>query len=262
MSAGWERAAKALGYLSLPFLYRDDFLRLLRVVLIQRALAGELLRLTPHRRWLAGAGIRTVIDVGALTGAFAFAIRHLLPAAQVYSFEPLPDSFARLQRNLAPYGRWQGFQTALGAHSGEVRFHRSDFTASSSVLPMSDLHKTAFPESAGGAEVTVPLARLDDMLERIELRPPVLLKLDVQGYELEVLRGAQALLPQVDYLMTEVSYRRLYQGGPLFDEVYQALRGQGFLFAGSLETLLSPLDGAVLQSDALFIQAQPARETG
>jgi hypothetical protein len=80
-----------------------------------------------------------------------------------------------------------------------------------------------------------------------------LLKIDVQGYEDAVLRGAVESLQSIDYVLVEVTYERFYDSEPLFDEVYQFLQACGFAFGGSWEDLLAR-DGRVLQSDALFLR--------
>jgi FkbM family methyltransferase len=245
---------KGIEYFSLPFQYPRQFLPLLGRIFTDRPLVGELPRLTPHRRWLQRAGIRTVIDVGGYIGATAYALRLILPEVQIYSFEPLEDNYTRLVRTLEPFGRFRAFRTALGDRAGTLDFHRSDFAASSSALPMGDLHRTLYPETAHTTTVTVPVARLDDYLDQMDLQTPVLLKIDVQGYEAVVLRGAAKTLERVDYLITEVSFRELYAGQPLFDEIHALLTGQGFWYAGSIDSMLSPLDGSILQADALFIR--------
>src|SRR2546425_2832845 len=114
---------------------------------VRNAHLGELLKLNEHRNWLQAAGIRTVVDVGANAGQFSSAIRCFLPEAQIYAFEPLPDCCAALRRRLAGRGRFEAFCTAVGADNGEVTFWRSEFAKASSVLPMTDLHKEAFPWS-------------------------------------------------------------------------------------------------------------------
>ena len=244
--------AKSIAYLSMPFEYRERFFLLWRLMLANRPLTSELMRLSPHRQWFQGAGIRTVIDVGSFTGGFAFAMRQMLPEAQIYSFEPLADSYEKLVRNLERYGNFQAFHTALGSSRGELTFWRNDFMASSSALAMSDLHRQSFPETARAAAVQVPVTSLDDCLGQMQLAGKILLKLDVQGYELEVLRGGMRTLGRVDYILSEVSFQSLYEGQPLFGEVYEFLKSAGFAFAGDLETLASPTDGMILQADALF----------
>jgi FkbM family methyltransferase len=220
----------------------------------RKAHLGELLKLNEHRKWLQAANIRTVVDVGANAGQFSSAIRCLVPEAQIYAFEPLPDCYEALCRRLAKQGRFQGFCTAVGSESGDVTFWRSEFTKSSSVLPMTELHKEAFPWSKGAKEFKVPQCRLDDCLDKMQLAPNVLLKIDVQGYELEVLLGAPRLLQRVNYALVETSFHKLYQGQALFHQVYERMRGEGFVYAGNFEQLLSPLDGAILQADSLFVR--------
>jgi FkbM family methyltransferase len=245
---------KGIEYFSLPFQYPARFLPLLGKVLTNRSLVHEMPRLAAQRVWFQQTGIRTVLDVGSYVGSFAYAIRHILPQAQIYSFEPLQDNYARLVKNLSPFGNFQAFNTAIGEHAGELEFNRSDFSPSSSALEMGELHRQAFPQTAHATTLRVPVARLDDFLDKINLTPPVFLKIDVQGYEDAVLRGAGQVLEQVDTLEIEVSYQPLYTGQVLFDGIHHLLAQAGFRFAGNLDSMLSPLDGSILQSDALFIR--------
>jgi FkbM family methyltransferase len=252
---------KSAQYGALPFAYRGRFWLLFRHLFTRRALLHELVRLNEYRRWFQKMGIRTVLDVGGYIGAFAYAMRMMLPQAQIYSFEPLEANYRTLVRNLQPFGHFQAFQTALGDSVGRLEFYQNDFLASSSALAMTELHRRAFPHTGHQVRVSVPLARLDDYLDTMSLQPPVLLKVDVQGYEAAVLRGAAHTLTQVDFLICEVSFVELYAGQPLFDDLYAMLKEHGFRFAGLLDVLLSPLDDVILQGDALFLRngkAEPA----
>jgi FkbM family methyltransferase len=212
---------------------------------------GEFLKL--NRTWIRKSCIQTVIDIGSHTGEFASAIGALLPGVQIYAFEPLPDCYDRLQRRLKRYPPSEAFNVAIGDESREVQFWRSSFSKSSSVLPMGKLHREAFSWTAGTAALTVPMVRLDDYLERMILRPKVLLKIDVQGYENKVLCGGSQILRSVDYVMIEVSFDLLYEAQASFDEVYRRLVESGFSYAGNLDQLKSPLDDRILQADALFV---------
>jgi FkbM family methyltransferase len=218
----------------------------------QGAHLGELLNL--RRQWIRSAGIQTVIDVGAHAGEFSSAVRATLPDAQVYAFEPIPDCYSRMVKRLGSTRQFKAFPVAIGDTTGPVSFHRSSFTKSSSVLPMAPLHQDAFPWSAGAVTMSVSMKRLDEFLGEIELRSKVLLKLDVQGYELRALKGATTVLARVDYIVTEVSFRPLYEGQALFPEVFSFLSAQGFTFAGLLDQLPSPIDDTLLQADAIFVR--------
>jgi FkbM family methyltransferase len=204
--------------------------------------------------WIRQAGIRTVLDIGAHRGEFSSAVRALLPQAQIYAFEPLPDCCAVLAKRFGTNGSFQAFPVAIGATHDRITFWRSSYPKSSSVLPMADLHKDSFPWSAGTTPLTVEMRALDEYREVLKLTEKVLLKIDVQGYEAQVLAGATELLKRVAYVLLEVSFQPLYEGQGAFAEIHAFLQGAGFSYSGNLEQLLSPLDGSVLQADALFVR--------
>jgi len=251
---------KAAGYILTPFAYPGRFLPLLGLTFTQRSLIRELVHLTPHRKWYRTQKFATILDVGAYIGAYAYAMQHILPEAQVYSFEPLPNSFIKLKKNMRGFHNWQGFNTAVGESNGSLEFWQNDFSASSSALPMEDLHRKTFPQTEVSRQVNVSVTRLDDLVPKLQLKSPVLLKIDVQGFELSVLRGAIEVLKQVDCVVCEVSYQPLYKGQASFLEVYQFMLQQGFSYRGSLENLISPLDGTIMQSDAVFMRAEEKKE--
>ncbi len=245
---------KLVEYLLLPFIYPKHFFLLAGLVLSKRALVRELAHLTSYRLWFTHSEIGTVIDVGSYIGAFAFAMQVMQTGVRLYAFEPLEENLRYLKRHLKRFPNCQIFPVALGDHSGEVEFWRSEFPASSSMLPMGEMHKTVFPHTAVQTKEMVYMAKLDDYLLHMSLEGRVLLKLDVQGFEKQVLQGASETLKQVDYVLIEVSYQPLYQGQALFGDIYEFLRLRGFEYAGNFSTLTSPLDGTILQSDALFVR--------
>ena len=91
-------------------------------------------------------------------------------------------------------------------------------------------------------------ARYDEM----ELSEKTLLKIDVQGYEDRVLRGATRTLERVHYVIVEVSVGPLYDGQAQFHTIYEFLVQSGFSYMGNMEQLSSPMDGSILQVDSLF----------
>lgn len=243
---------KAWAYLLTALREPHQLLSLPRVCLKQVHI-GEFLKL--NQPWLRNAGIKTVIDAGAHAGEFSSAIHAVIPEAKIYAFEPLPDSSTQLRKKLGRNGSVRVFQVALGEENGSVDFWRSSFSKSSSVLPMSELHQSAFPWSADNRPITVKLRRLDEYLEQMQLPGKTLLKIDVQGYEDRVLRGAVKLLEHVHYVIVEVSIGQLYEGQADFHAIYDILAPFGFSYLGNLEQLASPVDGTILQVDALFARA-------
>lgn len=206
--------------------------------------------------WLRAVQPQTILDVGANTGQFSFAARKVFPKASIYAFEPLPGCLQTLQERMDGDAGFRAFPFALGSEDGEVTIHESASSPSSSILTMTNQHVEAFPWTAGGRDVVVGLRRLDSLLPELDLVSPVLLKVDVQGYSLEVLNGARETLRACDLVIVETSVATLYEGESSFDEVYRLMHDAGFRFAGVLDQLEHPGSGAVLQVDAVFRRDQ------
>ena len=101
---------------------------------------------------------------------------------------------------------------------------------------------------------------LDDVAPELSLKSRVLLKADVQGYELNVLAGAEKTLSLIDILILETSFVELYEKQPLFHDVYDYLHQRQFTYAGSFDQILNPSNGAVLQADSIFFNAKTTKE--
>ena len=97
---------------------------------------------------------------------------------------------------------------------------------------------------------------LDALLHDEPLTPTVLLKLDLQGYELQALRGAARTLERSDYVLLETAFKPLYEHEPLFEDVYALLQQAGFRFRNPVD-FLSDASGEIIQMDALFERALP-----
>ena len=167
--------------------------------------------------------IQTVIDVGANTGQFARQISKIFPQAKMYCFEPLPEPFKALERwALEQNGRAKAFNFALGENEGTVEmcFH-TKHSPSSSLLASTDIVKTYFPLTESQTPMRVKLTTLDNALSSIIrlLKPEILVKLDVQGYEDRVLRGGPKTLSMAAACVLEVSVDTLYNGPADFREL-------------------------------------------
>lgn len=204
--------------------------------------------------YVASLDIKTVIDVGAHTGEFARMIKGILPDAAIFSFEPLRAEFESLKQQMQNGAVFMAFNCAVGDRNETVEIHRSSYAQSSSLLPMAQLHKEAFPVSAGHTVELVEVKRLDDVLRGFELKQEILIKIDVQGYEDKVIAGAGETIDKAKAIIVEVSFQELYEGQPLFESIFQLLSAKGFRYFGNLYQLLSPIDGAPLQADALFVR--------
>jgi FkbM family methyltransferase len=204
--------------------------------------------------WLTEFNLATVLDIGANTGQFASCISRLLPTAKIYSFEPLPDCFEQLQINMANAENFKAFNVALADRTGVLDFERNEFSPSSSFLKMADLHRDAFPYTSNSNTITVTTQRLDDFLEGCAIAQPMLVKIDVQGYEDKVLRGGEKTIRESALIILETSFETLYEGQPMFHEIYQRLVSWGFVYSGATSQLCSPQDGKPLQEDSIFVR--------
>ena len=205
--------------------------------------------------------IKTVLDVGANTGQFARQMRRLFPAATIYAFEPQPSAFERLKRWAdSQHGRVWPLKLALGEETGRssMYFH-VEHDSSSSLLRSTALHTSLAPSSRLQKEHTVDIRRLDDVVAELAkpLEPPILIKLDVQGYEDRVLAGAHGTLRSAEACVLEVCLDHLFEGQAEFLGLATVLAKAGLTYAGNISQFYSA-DGHVMWLDALFIRRRSA----
>lgn len=213
---------------------------------------GELLRL----RWLKERNIKTVLDIGANEGQFALLMRELLPQAAICSFEPIPSCYNQLLIKFNNDKNFKGFNFAIGETDETIEMNINDFTPSSSLLEIDELHVKNFKHTAHSTKQQIQVKRLDGLSDELSLVKPYMVKIDTQGYEDKVIKGGQKLLAEADVIFIELTYSPLYKGQTLFDDIYNDLVKLGFRYHGNSEELLSPVNGAVLQSDGVFIKQQ------
>jgi FkbM family methyltransferase len=209
-------------------------------------------------RLLASERIDLVLDVGANAGQYAQRLRRAGYTGRIVSFEPLSQAFAELERKAGQDAAWQTRRLALGHEDGSAEIHVSANSWSSSLLDMGERHLRSAPDSAYVGTEPVTTARLDtiwDELARPEER--VFLKLDVQGLEMHVLRGAEASLDKLGGVQAELALAHLYEGDSPWREVVDHLEQRGFELAGLEPGFEDPDSGRMLQADGIFVRRQP-----
>jgi len=218
---------------------------------MELAYSHLVIRPATQHDWLKELRIKTVLDIGANTGQFATKIRAILPETFIYSFEPLRDAHALLLSELGADPAFKAFNFALGDESATTTINRSRSSASSSLLRMLGLHTAAWPYTAEAGTEEIELRRLDSV--DLLIAPRLLVKIDVQGFEDKVIVGGRNTIGAAACVVTEVSFQRLYEAQPLFDDIYRMLRDMGFEYRGNWEQLPDPRDGKLLQADAIFV---------
>lgn len=207
-------------------------IKLLRVLWIP-AYRGPLLRTrvvasTEHDAILAGLQLRTVVDIGANRGQFALCIRRLYPQAQIYSFEPLSKPARSWVRNFGSDPRARLFNKAIAAQTGAATMTVSRWDVSSSLLPFAQAQHDNFPLTEEASREVVATTDLETCLDEQAIQDRALLKLDVQGFELDALKGCGALLDKFQFVYVEASFIELYVGQALATEVIAFLLARGF----------------------------------
>lgn len=185
-----------------------------------------------------------ILDVGVAFGTPDLWDRY--PGATLDLFEPSPRFFPGLEHGVMRARGARLHRVALGAENGEAEFHLSG-PASSSLLGTADKPGRTFPS------MTVPVRRLDSLLAPGDVKRPSMLKIDTEGYELAVLKGAEGLLPVIDCVMVEMHFGKPYAYAP--QDVLDLLSRHGFALTDMLDHEVS--NGRVVCSDFIF-ERRPA----
>jgi len=142
-------------------------------------------------------------------------------------------------------------QAAIGPEAGDATIHVSAADDSSSLLPISAIQERLYPGTGEVGTETIKVGRLSDFVSAEEIESPALLKLDVQGFELEALRGCEDLLDRFAYVYAECSFVELYSGQALAHDVIEWLRERGFRLIGVYH-MSYDRNGRAVQGDFLF----------
>lgn len=177
-------------------------------------------------------GISCVLDVGGHVGEYGRYLRDVGYKGRIVSFEPVRESYERLCAVAASDGNWQALPIALGAERGEARINVSKGTDLSSFMSANALAHNLLKDVEPIRTEIVPVERLDDVFDEIVQRhEKVFLKIDTQGYDLEVLAGAGACIARVLAIETELAVQPLYEGVSGLYESLKVLDGMGFVLS-------------------------------
>ncbi len=192
-----------------------------------------------------GLKIQCAVDGGAAEGGWAREFKGIYPEAQVLCVEPRDAEQARLAELARELKGVHIGKTLLGASTGPVEFFESG-TQSSTLK--------AANGQPFGKKVTAEMTTLDDLITKMKLPWPDLIKLDLQGAELAALVGAGECLKRAQAVMLEVSFIALQLGMPLIGDVIPFMSERGFMCYDIAGLWHRPLDGALAQGDFVFLK--------
>jgi FkbM family methyltransferase len=194
-----------------------------------------------------------LVDIGASTGEFTASVQEYCGIRRALLVEPQPKRVAELKERF-PESRFEVCGCALAEKDGSIEMEILNWDYSSSILPVKP--------AVGGSDkvidlgvrekIRVDVRTLDGVLKAVNWTEPIdLLKIDVQGAELLVLKGASECIRRTRLIWTEVSFRELYEGAAVFSEIYQFMDAQGFRLMALAEGFRG-VGQELLQGDALF----------
>lgn len=206
---------------------------------------------------LSDIQVRTIFDIGAHIGEITAEYRRRFPSAMIYSFEPLPEAFEELRRRFEADNLVKPVPLAVSSKAGRGKFFVNQVSTASSLLPALDEVKNLFttPDvTKNVATIEVPITTIDEFCRQGSIDEIEILKIDIQGGELEALEGATEKLEQGAILLiySEISFLPIYAGQALYYEICSFLFDYGYALFDWYNPWHSA-NGQVIQGDALFI---------
>lgn len=191
----------------------------------------------------------TVIDVGAAYGSFTQECHAVFPDARYILMEPLVEYKPALARIVRSVEQAEYIEAAAAAHDDERTIHvHPDLVGSSLYREVEE------GSDVNGTPRIIRAVTVDGVMQRNAAKGPFFFKVDVQGAELDVLRGAEQTLRETEWVLLEVSLFRFFQGGPDICDVIAYMRSRGFAPYDVHELQYRPLDNALSQVDIVFVK--------
>jgi FkbM family methyltransferase len=205
-----------------------------------------------HQLRKTGFTPTTVIDIGAAVGSFSKTCHAIFPGAQYLLIEPLEEYVPSLAKVVSDIPRATYEIAVAAAHADSVLLNVHPDLVGSSLY-----REVEKDTDVNGVPRKVRAVTVDRLVEERQAVPPYLIKIDVQGAELDVLAGAGAVLSGTDFVLLEVSFFQFFDRGPVFYDVVSYMKTKGFVPYDILGLQYRPLDGALSQVDIAFV-----KETG
>lgn len=204
--------------------------------------------------------VNCVFDVGANSGQYARRLRRFGYTGRIVSFEPASATFAKLQRAAKGDFAWQAHQCALGREEATQSMN-VDWNTMNSLLPPSDYGKDRYKRFSKTRTEEIQVRRLDEVMPEALAGladPRPYLKMDTQGFDLEVFAGAGDRIEDFVGMQSEVAVLRLYEGSPPMSESIAAYEASGFEITGMYPVTREQTTGRVVEFDCVMMRASAA----
>jgi FkbM family methyltransferase len=208
-----------------------------------------------HKSFLKNNNYDFVVDIGANRGQFALSCRLWCPSASIISIEPLAIPAKKFIRFFNNDSKVKLHVGAVGADYSTSVIHISSRDDSSSLLDISELQVENFPGTKESSTSEVDVAPLAHYLNEAQISGKSLLKIDVQGFEYDVLVGSETLLHKFHHIYCECSFIELYTGQKFAHQIIEFLNKRNFIFSGIYNTHYDHY-GVAIQGDMFFINSK------
>ena len=188
----------------------------------------------------------TVIDVGAASGTFP--LYEIFPEANHILIEPLEEFTSNLSQIVDKLGKAEHICAAAASQPGKIIINVHPDLVGSSIF------KEEEDSDVNGIERTVTTVTLDNICRDRRARKPYLIKIDTQGSELEVLKGAENIINDAAFIILEVSLFAFFEGGAQFYDCIEFMKQRGFVVYDVFDLQYRLVDGAMSQADIAFVK--------
>jgi FkbM family methyltransferase len=200
--------------------------------------------------------IDIIMDVGANQGQYAEFIRTLGYAGEIVSFEPLSSAHKLIKKKSEKDPLWTvAERMAIGSKDEESKINISENSVSSSILSVLDAHLVLAPKSSVVSTEPVSIRRIDSIAEQY-LNPEsnMFIKIDVQGFERNVLQGATKTLSMAKGVQVEVSLLPMYENEASFEEILFLMKEMNYCLYNLIPGFSNLQNGRLIQVDCIFLR--------
>jgi FkbM family methyltransferase len=207
-------------------------------------------------RLLQSQNVNNVFEIGAADGRDTIRYTELFPTAKVFAFEPVPNSFLKLQQTTQDKPQVSVLNAAMSDVVGTASFNIAEWPDASSLFASNRTGSTFDDYNVAKTTIQVKTETIDNYCQCENIQAIDLLKMDAQGAELSILKGAEKMFEQrrVGLIYTEVNFLDIYQGAGPYDSIAAYLRFHDFQLHNFYD-LFTNQKGQLTWGDAIFIRS-------